>query len=80
MSTGKKVSLFDFESRLDYCENCDDHYGFVSVDSFDCDVSVVALYSPSADPEKVRVTSKTLKWNTDSQMCATLIHDPLENN
>jgi len=34
-------------------------------------------FSPSADPE---TTSKTLKWNTDSQMCATLIHDPLKNN
>jgi len=32
------------DQELDYCEKCDDHYGFVSVDSVDCDVSVVAIF------------------------------------
>jgi len=35
---------------------CDDHYGSVSVDCVECDVCVAALYSPSADPEKLRIS------------------------
>lgn len=60
MSLRKKTLDELSHSRKLHKHMCDDHYGFVSVDSVEFDVSV-SLYSPSVDPEKVRLTSTTYK-------------------
>jgi len=57
MSTGIKDFCLILDPELDYCENCDDHYGFVSVDSVWLWCVCSGYFSPSADPE---TTSKTL--------------------